>query len=130
MKQSVFQVKVKELRIKSGYKSQQSFADFFGVAQSTVGSWESGSREPDFNTLLKLADLFGVSTDYLLGRQNNNIDFDLQKFAEHSPQKITAPEQQLLAAYHNAPQPIRDAVDGLLAPYAKQNPAASEHAAG
>ena len=121
MKQSVFQVKVKELRIASGYKSQQSFADFFGVAQSTVGSWESGSREPDFNTLLRLADLFGVSTDYLLGRQAYT---DLQTFvADPAPQNITPPDQHLLSAYHNAPQPIRDAVDGLLAPYQKENPA-------
>lgn len=40
------------------------------VARATYGAYEQGSRQPDFETLKKLADFFGVSLDYLLGRTN------------------------------------------------------------
>lgn len=38
---------------------------------STYANWEYGLREPDHQNLIKLADLYGVSTDYLLGRTEN-----------------------------------------------------------
>ena len=63
----MFRIRLKTLREQAGY-SQYSFADAFGCAQSTVGSWEAGRREPPYKTLVKLADFFGVTTDYLLGR--------------------------------------------------------------
>ena len=65
----MFRIRLKELREARGY-SQYSFADKFGVAQSTVGSWEAGKREPNFDTMQRLADFFGVSVDYLLGRES------------------------------------------------------------
>lgn len=48
-----------------------SFAKVFGVAQTTVASWEGGKREPGFNTMIKLADFFHVSVDYLLGHDGS-----------------------------------------------------------
>lgn len=60
---------LKKLRKESGYKSQQAFADAFGVAQSTVGMWEVGKREPNHETTIRLAKFFNVSTDYLLGNE-------------------------------------------------------------
>jgi len=74
----VFQTRIKELREKAGYKSQQSFADAFGVAQSTVGGWEAGKREPNYETTIKLSQFFGVPVDYLLGidysKENSTMD--------------------------------------------------------
>ncbi len=67
---TVFGSRLKKIRESRGYKSQQAFADDFGVAQSTVGGWESGSREPPFDTLIRLADFFGVTVDWLLGLVN------------------------------------------------------------
>lgn len=64
----MFRVKVRELRESAGYRSQQAFADAFGVAQTTVASWEGGKREPGYETTIRLADFFHVSIDYLLGR--------------------------------------------------------------
>lgn len=63
----MFRVRLKMLRENAGY-SQYSFADKFGVSQSTVGNWEAGKREPNFSTMQRLADFFGVSVDFLLGR--------------------------------------------------------------
>ena len=60
----MFQTKLRELRELSGYKSQQAFADAFGVAQSTVGGWEAGKREPNYETTFRLAEFFNV----LIGR--------------------------------------------------------------
>lgn len=65
----MFQIRLKELREKAGY-SQQSFANAIGVKQSTVGNWEAGAREPKLEVMQKLADFFGVSVDYLIGRDN------------------------------------------------------------
>ena len=68
----MFRVRLKELREKFGY-SQASFAEAFGTKQSTVGNWESGAREPKFDTMQRLADFFGVSVDYLLGRDDTKV---------------------------------------------------------
>ncbi len=59
----------KALRQTSGY-TQQEFADKIGISRSTIGMYETGAREPDFETLEIIADFFNVDTDYLLGRTN------------------------------------------------------------
>ena len=43
-----------------------------GVGESTISQYETGKRQPDQQTLLKLADYFGVSVDYLLGRKTED----------------------------------------------------------
>lgn len=40
-----------------------------GVAESTISQYETGKRQPDFETLLKLSDFFGVSVDYILNNE-------------------------------------------------------------
>lgn len=62
-----FGIRLRELRENEGYQSQQALADALGVAQSTVANWERGRREPNYATTVRLAQLLGVSTDYLLG---------------------------------------------------------------
>ena len=66
----MFQIRLKELREKKGL-SQYEFAKKIGVAQSTVGSWESGRREPNYNTTKIIADFFDVSVDYLISRADD-----------------------------------------------------------
>lgn len=48
--------------------SQADLADFLNVKPNTISRYESGAREPDIDVLLKLADYFHVTTDYLLGK--------------------------------------------------------------
>lgn len=67
----MFMVELKKYR-ESANLSQAMLANKLGVSQATVGMWESGKREPNFATLCKLADYFGVSTDSLLGRTVSN----------------------------------------------------------
>ena len=63
----MFSVRLKELREKAGY-SQAQLALKLGVRQSTVGMWENGTNKPKNAKLEQLANIFGVTTDYILGR--------------------------------------------------------------
>ncbi|MGK4178854.1 helix-turn-helix domain-containing protein [Lapidilactobacillus dextrinicus] len=69
--------------------SQQKLAETMSVSQSTVGMWESNKRNINNEDLVKLADLFDVTTDYLLGRQ---VDDGLL-VAAHMDDDLT-PEQK------------------------------------
>ena len=56
--------------------TQQELATKLKVAPSTIGMYESGKRMPDTEILNKLANMFNVSIDYLLGRETQNITSD------------------------------------------------------
>ena len=62
-----FQSVLKSLR-KSFGLTQHELANKLDVSRSTIGMYENGSREPDYETLETIADFFNVDTDYLLGR--------------------------------------------------------------
>lgn len=61
-----FSERLKELRIEKKI-SQAKLAKFFCVSQVTVSSWETGFRQPDFDTLEKISEYFDVTAGYLLG---------------------------------------------------------------
>ena len=61
---------IKELRTIRGVK-QKELAKFLNVAQGTLSYWEQGKYDIDNKSLIKLADYFNVTTDYLLGKSNN-----------------------------------------------------------
>lgn len=66
--------KLRSLRIEKNL-TQKQVADRIGLAISAVSFYESGSRYPTYDTLIKLARMFHVSTDYLLGiADKRNID--------------------------------------------------------
>ena len=54
--------------------SQQELADKVGVARSSIGMYETGKREPDFETLEIFADFFNVNMDTLLGKASIAIE--------------------------------------------------------
>ena len=60
---------LKEIRIKRNL-TQQQVADNIGCSTVVYSRYENGIRQPSIETLLRLADLFGVTVDYLIGRQN------------------------------------------------------------
>ena len=60
--------KIAELRKKANI-TQERFSQIIGVARSTLAMYEIDKSEPDLNTLQKIADYFGVTIDYLLGRE-------------------------------------------------------------
>lgn len=62
-----FSEKLKELRKKNNL-TQQELADKVGTNRVNVTKWETGRTEPNFETLIKLADFFEISLDWLFGR--------------------------------------------------------------
>jgi len=66
-----FGKRLRETRIQKNL-TQQTLADRIKVELRTYQRYEQGVREPSFATLLALADALEVSTDYLLGHNENN----------------------------------------------------------
>lgn len=58
---------IKHLRTERGI-TQEQLAAMLKVSRSTIGMYETGSREPDFETCEAIADIFNVDMDYLMGR--------------------------------------------------------------
>lgn len=52
--------------------SQKELAEFLQMSQTAISHFETGRNEPDLKTVIKLADFFNCSIDYLLGHQANN----------------------------------------------------------
>lgn len=50
--------------------SQKDIAEILSIKRETYTCWELGKHKPNVDDLIKLADLFETSTDYLLGRFN------------------------------------------------------------
>ena len=58
---------------------QKKLAKIIGVSQQTVASWDMGRTEPSNDSLVKIADYFKVSVDYLLGRNREHQEHTLSK---------------------------------------------------
>ena len=63
--------KIKELRTEQKM-TQSDLAERLGVTKSSISSYENGSRLPSYDILLKIARIFKVSTDILLGHGDKN----------------------------------------------------------
>jgi methanogenic corrinoid protein MtbC1 len=80
---NIFGNQVKKIRKERGLR-QKDLAEILKVAQSTIANYEQGIRFPDEAMLRRLADIFGVTVDYLLGRSpdaatdSGNTDFHAQ----------------------------------------------------
>ena len=67
---NVFSDRVSELRKENGM-TRAMLANKLNVSVRLISYWENGQRECGFEMLIRLADVFSVSVDYLLGR----VDF-------------------------------------------------------
>jgi len=72
--------KLKQLRLENCLQQDQ-VSRLVGVERSTVSSWENDLRQPSYGVLVRLADVYGVTTDYLLGRSDNRA-LDLSGLTE------------------------------------------------
>lgn len=89
---------LRDLRIKKGLK-QSEIADVLGITQQAYQRYEYGTSEPNADGFSFLADFYGVSTDYLLGRE------------KPKPKKMTLTDAELeaalLEAYRTFPEDVR-----------------------
>lgn len=76
---------LKSLRKSNGFKTMQDFCEESGISFSTYQNYETGRRVPTVEILVKIADFYGVTTDYLLGREpapDPFADLNLNKESE------------------------------------------------
>ncbi|MBE5733249.1 MAG: helix-turn-helix transcriptional regulator [Clostridiales bacterium] len=69
MKINNFDKQISSLREESNM-TRANLAEKLNVSVRLISYWENGKRECDFDMLIKIADIFGVSIDYLLGRSD------------------------------------------------------------
>lgn len=96
--------KLKQLR-KEKKLSQSEMAQILNVHQTAVSQWEQGRTTPDTQTLIKIADYFQVSADYLLGRNYDLID---------TKDAFSLNEKQLIKKYRVLDQHGQKAVNSVL----------------
>lgn len=85
----------KELRVKNGYRTQQDLAAVLFVNQTAVSQWERGVTIPSPPILLKLSELYGVSTDYLLGRTDETKSSSNIRVSDEHDRTITLDDDAL-----------------------------------
>ena len=79
---SDFAVRLREL---AANKTNQEIADGVGVSRQTIGQFILGNTKPDIDTLSKLSDYFGVSTDYLLCRTDvKTTDLTIKQICDYT----------------------------------------------
>lgn len=62
--------RLRSLRKQKGM-TQKELAALLGVTDAAIGMWENEKRDPDYETLVRLAQIFNTSVDYLLGHTDN-----------------------------------------------------------
>lgn len=65
--------RIKEKRVETGY-TQEGLGKVIGVSKVSVCQWEKGIKKPSTENLIKLANAFKVSIEYLIGNDVNVID--------------------------------------------------------
>lgn len=83
--------RIKYLRTRKGM-TQEELGKIIGVSKVSVSGYENNTRQPDNQALVKIADYFGVTTDYLLGRPEP--DDGLRVAAHLSDDYDSLPESQ------------------------------------
>lgn len=61
--------------------TQKEIADILNISQQTYNNYETGKRTPDIETLIRIADFYKVSLDYLTGRYTLHDNIDRQKIS-------------------------------------------------
>ncbi|MDS1004755.1 helix-turn-helix transcriptional regulator [Clostridium sporogenes] len=73
----MFGDRLKELR-EEKEMTQEELGKLLNVSRQTVSGYEAGAIEPSISNLVKLADIFNVSLDYLLGRTKERYNLNLE----------------------------------------------------
>lgn len=94
--------------------SKAEVARRLDVGNTTYSNWEYGLREPNADTIVKLANFYNVSTDYLLGHDHNDQDKELtveaaiMSIKQYNGQPVSGQDQKTLIfiakAYFNSKQ--------------------------
>ena len=104
--------RIRDLRSARGMQ-QADLAKELSVSRVSISRYETGERDPDIESPLRLCEIFGCTSDYLLGRSPvPSPDLDPQ-------------EEAMLLAWRRATPEIRAIVETALAPYREDVPGSS-----
>ena len=81
-----FAMRLKKLREQKRL-NQTELANLLKVSNGSISKWERGDRQPDYETLEKIADTFNVTIDYLLGRSDSKQEFNESQMNFSTPQE-------------------------------------------
>ena len=87
--------------------TQAQVAKILGITSTAYQNYEYGKREPSNELLCKIADIFNVTTDYLLGRETN-VTEPLEQLA--SEFNMTELEKKILIKYLSLPRGVKDEI--------------------
>ena len=96
-------IKLKTLREQNNL-TQRSLAEKINVTHGAIGNWEMGKRDPDISTLVKIAEYFGVSIDYLVGHSSEPYDVSTPAPSD----EYTDAEKRVIAAYRTLVPGMQD----------------------
>lgn len=82
---------IKDLRMQHSL-SQAELAKALGIKQNTLSNYENGTTQPEISLILKIADFFNCSTDYLLGHQAKNVLY-LDSLTEEQKEVVSLAQQ-------------------------------------
>ena len=97
----LFADRLRFMRRERGWTQLQT-ADMLGIKRSTYAYYETRTSEPDMETLIKLADLFHTSIDFLIGNTDHSAPTRVQYFSAKDPETplfLTEEEERLLSLF-------------------------------
>jgi len=101
IRMSIFGARVKTLRLEAGWSMKQLGEEIGQItgtsfAQTTVSNWENKGAEPPYSVLIVIANMFGVSTDYLVGNTQDIQDniFGLEENKKYKDINIEGREDE------------------------------------
>ena len=90
----MFTERLTKLRLARGW-TKKEFSVQIGKTQQTVGKWENGTNAPTFKDLVKLVELFGVTSDYLLGLSDSPSKYAYPPFNDNKQEYVGEMFKQL-----------------------------------
>lgn len=91
---------LRKIRKLSGM-TMKDLAERIGVSESAISQYENGKRQPGYETLIELSKIFNVSTDYLLGIEDNELS-------------VTDADLELIKTYKAAKQSDKEHINALI----------------
>lgn len=92
--------------------SQKSLADAIGVSQQSINKYENHNIEPDIGTLIRIADYFDTSVDYLVGHSDVRHKVEIVHFYE-----LNTKESIMLDGYRKLTPRQKQSIDFIIETY-------------
>lgn len=111
--------RIKELRLEKGLK-QKDVAKILSITQQSYSDYERGISCPDYNALIKLAELYDCSTDFLLGKTPDEASLAFSSkdralgVVENAPVALSDKDRELIHLFDEAERKLGvDYVQGI-----------------